>query len=115
MKMLQGIARFLVRLGDLVDECGPFVAAVSSDSALRDELTVEIWNAFGEPAMPQLRPLPTNLRSLDVSVFNDGPALVELLEALPTNEPARRAVVLEEKAVLLEALDQARSLARLGP
>src|SRR5436309_13169341 len=114
MKMLQGIARFLVRLGELVDEWGPFVAAVSSDPAIRDALTVELWQTFGEPAMPQLRPLPSSVSSLDVAPFVGSAPLVEMLEARPVDESARRARVLDEYAVLLEPLDEARSRARLG-
>lgn len=110
MVNLRAVAQGLLRLCDVMD----FAAALRTDPALRDDLTMEIWNEFGEPAMPRLRPLPSSVVSLDAAAHEGGAPLIEMLEAKPVNEAARRARVLEEQGVLYENLDEARNQARLG-
>jgi hypothetical protein len=113
VEVLSSIALGLARLRDALEEWAPLVAALRNPE-IRDELSVELWQEIGEPVMPQLRPLPASVASLDVSAFQGGPNLVELLEALPINESARRVRVLEDHAALIEALDEACTRARLS-
>jgi hypothetical protein len=109
------ILRALFRLRDVLDQVNSFAAALATNPALGDDLAMEIWQQIGEPVMPQLRPLPASVVSLDVPAFQGGPNLVELLEALPVNESILRARALEDHAALMDALDEARSRAALSP
>jgi len=80
-----------------------------------DAFVAEVWEEFGGRSLPPSEPEAAAKARLDLPLHEGGEPLVELLEAAPMDEPARRRDRLEERAALFEQLEQAADRARFSP